>query len=178
MKIFFFLTIISFPEIFSTVQNNSLIDWSADRKLSWDDFKQRPDPSSPNAALTSSIIKYDFGYNNVDGLKFHIHCQFDKEKSWGRSKTDYILSHEQGHFDIAEIFARKLNKAFKEYTPASNIKKDINKIYSDLMHQLQAMQAQYDKETNFSINKPQQEEWLKKIKDQLKELEAYANYSN
>jgi hypothetical protein len=178
MKIFFLLSIIFFPKIFSPTRNDSLIDWSADKKLTWDDFKQRPDASSPNAALTSSIIKYDFGYNNVDGLKFHIHCQFDKERSWGRTKTDYILSHEQGHFDIAEIFARKLNKAFKEYTPTSNIKKDINKIYSDLMHQLQSTQEQYDKETNFSINKPQQEEWLKKIKDQLKELEAYMSYNN
>ena len=177
MQTFFSLAIIIFLKTFFPAQDNSLIDWKAGEKLSWSDFKKAPDPSSPNAALTSTIINYDFGYNSVDGLKFHIHCQFNKNNSWGRTKTDYILSHEQGHFDIAEIFARKLNKAFKEYTPTSNIKKDINKIYVDIVHQYEARQKNYDKETNFSINKPQQEEWLKKISDELKETEAYANYN-
>jgi hypothetical protein len=178
MKMLFAITIIIFPSFFSFSQSNHFIDWRADQKLTWDDFKEKPDAASPNAALTSSMIKYDFGYNNADGLKFHIYCQFDMEKSWGRAKTDYILSHEQGHFDIAEIFARKLNKAFKNYSPTTTMKKDINRIYTDLMQQLQDMQAQYDRETNFSINKPQQEEWLKKIKDELSGSEAYAKYNN
>ncbi len=177
MKILFLLLALSLSKKNAPEQNNSLIDWSADRKLSWADFKADPDPSSPNAALTSSIIKYDFAYNDAEGFKFHIHCQFNKSNSWGRTKTEYILSHEQGHFDITEIFARKLNKAFKEYKPGSDIKKEVTKIYKDTMHQLGEMQAQYDKETNFSRNKPQQEEWLKKITDGLKELQSYANYN-
>jgi len=89
----FIITMSIFPIFFSAPQSNPFIDWKNERKLTWDDFKQKPDAASPNAALTSSIIKYDFGYNNVDGLKFHIYCQFDMEKSWGRAKTDYILSH-------------------------------------------------------------------------------------
>ncbi|HLX91172.1 MAG TPA: DUF922 domain-containing protein [Puia sp.] len=152
------------------------IEWSAVRKLTWTDFKQRPDPSSPNAALTSSIIKYDFGYNDVDGLSFHIHCEFDPEASWGRTKTDYILSHEQGHFDITEIYARKLDKAFKEYKPTPDIKKKINKIYMGLMAELHEYQEKYDAATNFSLNHDKQQEWLQKISNQLKELEPYSNY--
>jgi hypothetical protein len=176
MKIFFSLVFISLLKIFFPGQNNSLIDWSAERKLTWSDFKKEPDPSSPNAALTNSIIRYDFGYSDAGGFKFRIYCQFDQDNSWGRLKTDYILSHEQGHFDIAEIFARKLNRAFKQYKPSSNIKKDINQIYKDTMHAFHDMQLQYDSETNFSINEPQQKEWIKKISDQLKESAAYAAY--
>jgi hypothetical protein len=177
MKFCFFLFIVSFSKIFLPGQDDSLIDWKPGLKLTWDDFRRPPDPSSPNAALTGTIIRYDFGYNSVDGLKFHIHCQFNKNNSWGRNKTDYILSHEQGHFDIAEIFARKLDKAFKEYTPTDNIKKDLNKIYSDIMHQYSERQLEYDKETNNSINKPEQEEWLRKISEELKDSQAYANYN-
>jgi hypothetical protein len=177
MKTFFLCTIISFSRMFFPVQDDSFIDWSANKKLIWDDFRKEADPNSPNAALTSSIIKYDFSYNSDGGLKFRIHCQFDKNKSWGRIKTDYILSHEQGHFDIAEIFARKLNKALKEYTPTPNVKKEVGKIYVDNMHAFRDMQDLYDKETDNSINHPQQAAWLKKIADQLKELEPYANYN-
>jgi hypothetical protein len=176
MKTFFLFTIISIAKIFFPGQDDSLIDWNVNIKLVWDDFKKEADPNSPNAALTSSMIKYDFAYNSDGGLKFHIHCQFDKNKSWGRVKTDYILSHEQGHFDIAEICARKLNKSFKEYTPTPNIKKEISKIYFGIIEEFQTMQDQYDAETNNSINHPKQEEWLKRISGQLKEMEAYANY--
>jgi hypothetical protein len=157
--------------------SNSLIDWNADRRLTWSDFKASPDPSSPNAALTGTNIKFDFSYSSDKGFQYHISCQFDKNKSWGRVKTDYILSHEQGHFDIAEIYARKLYKAFKEYNPdVKNANKEVNKIYEKVMSELTQAQKQYDHETNFSINKEKQMEWLKKIDDDLKSLQAYADY--
>ena len=45
-------------------------------------------------------------------------------------KTDYILKHEQGHFDIAEIFARKLNKKMSEYKfNKTTYKTDLKNIY-------------------------------------------------
>jgi hypothetical protein len=176
MKIFFSLLILSLAAGALPAQDNSLIEWRADKKLKWNDFKADPDPSSPNAALTTSIIRYDFAYSDAQGFIFHIHCQFNKNASWGRTKTDYILSHEQGHFDITEIYARRLNKAFKEYKAGADIKKEVNKIYKDTMHDLGERQNQYDQETNFSIKHPEQEQWLKKISEELKELEPFASY--
>jgi len=157
--------------------NSSLIDWSADRKLTWNDFKANPDRNSPNAALTGTSIKFDFSYNASKGFQYHISCQFDKNKSWGRIKTDYILSHEQGHFDIAEIYARKLWKAFREYEPdVENANKEVNRVYEKIMNELSETQKEYDHETNFSINKEKQMEWLKKIDDDLRNLQPYADY--
>ena len=92
-------------------------------------------------------------------------------------KTDYILTHEQGHFDIAEIFARKLNKLMKEYNFDWNTyRQDLKKIYQDVLDEKEDMQNKYDEETNHSINKEKQEEWLKKISGKLKELDAWADY--
>jgi len=34
-------------------------------------------------------------------------------------KNDYILSREQAHFDITELYAGKLNKILKAYKPNS-----------------------------------------------------------
>ncbi|MFI5154084.1 MAG: DUF922 domain-containing protein [Chitinophagales bacterium] len=157
-------------------QNDNLIDWSTSRRLTWSDFQAEPPKTPAAAALTSTTIKVDFGYFN-ETLTYHIHCRFDKSSSWGRVKNDYVLSHEQGHFDIAEIFARKLNEALRKYRPESqNIPKDVNKIYQDMMKKYYERQDEYDKETNFSMDKKKQEEWLKIIDDELTASDKLSNY--
>jgi predicted secreted Zn-dependent protease len=153
-----------------------LIDWTSSRRLSWEDFKAQPDGSSVNAALTSTNINIDYSFNNKD-FKYKIRCQFDPSKSWGRIKNDYILSHEQAHFDIAEIHARLLHKALKNYRfNAKTANKDIGEIYQKYMDEHRVMQEKYDDETNFSRNETQQKEWLKTIDSTLKNLESVAQY--
>jgi predicted secreted Zn-dependent protease len=145
--------------------------------LSWEDFKASPDGSSVNAALTSTNINIDYSYNNRE-FKYKIRCQFDPSKSWGRIKNDYILSHEQAHFDIAEIHARLLHKALKTYHfNAKTANKDIGEIYQKLIQEHHDTQEKYDEETNYSRNETQQQEWQKKIAERLKKLEEFAQYN-
>jgi len=154
----------------------NLIPWKADRKLTWDDFKAKPLQGTENAALTSSNINFSFRYG-TKGFTYSISCNFDKSRSWVRLKTDYILAHEQAHFDIAEIHARKLNKALGEYKyNEKTVSEDVNKIYDRLMQEHHQMQVQYDRETNHSIIHEKQKEWLKKVSTTLNSLSAYANY--
>ena len=161
--------------LFSATQSN-LLEWNSDRKLTWKDFKAEPDKNSTNAALTSSSINIEFGYNN-SGLKYNIKCRFDKNLSWGRIKNDYILAHEQGHFDIAEIHARKLNKLLKAYKFNSRtVGKDVNRIYDTVMKEHHGFQSQYDQETNYSRDAGQQNIWNMKIEEILQELQDYSNY--
>jgi len=156
--------------------NNNLIPWSTARKLTWSDFKGDPDPHSPNAALTSSNINIDFGYNNT-GFQYSIRCVFDKTRSWVRIPTDEVLAHEQGHFDIAEIYARRLNKALAGYRfNTQTVSKDVNDIYGNMMKEHRQAQVQYDQETDYSRNRVKQAEWLKKIAADLKSLSPFANY--
>ena len=160
----------------TVIQTNNLIPWSASRKLTWSDFKGTPDPHSSNAALTSSNINIEFGYDD-EGFQYSIKCSFDKNRSWVRIKNNEVLAHEQGHFDIAEIYARTLNKLMKAYRfNAKTASTDLNQLYESTMKQHRQAQTQYDQETDYSRNKPKQEEWLKKIADDLKGLEAFANY--
>src|SRR5690349_19213237 len=102
------LPFLSFPN------EDNIIDWSASRKLTWADFKGKPDPASTNAALTHSSITLSSEYSNKQ-IKYMVSCKFNKLLSWGRVKNDYILKHEQGHFDIAEAHARLLFKNLGEY---------------------------------------------------------------
>src|SRR2546423_4065612 len=83
------------------------IPWRPARRLTWDDYQC--DPVRNTDAVASTSTSLGISYQLVDSkLTYHITCGFSKSKSWGLLKTDYILAHEQGHFDITEIFARKL----------------------------------------------------------------------
>lgn len=175
MKIVLLLFTVSF---ISPFQQANLIEWSASRKLLWEDFRAQPNPNSTNAALTSSSINIEFNYNNT-GLRYTIKCRFDKNRSWGRIKNEHILAHEQGHFDIAELHARRLNKAMKNYVfNNKTVSKDVNAIYDSIMRLHNETQNLYDTETNYSRDFTTQEEWEKKIFNELKSMEPYARYGS
>lgn len=177
MKAIAFFTVILLPLFTgSFIKAPSYIDWSASRKLTWADFKGTVPPRAANAALTNSSIGFDMGYGN-NGFTYAISCRFDPEKSWGRVKTDLILKHEQAHFDITEIHARKLYQAFRNYTfNEKTVEKDVNEMYDRIMKLHQEMQHLYDAETEHSINTREQARWLAKIAAELKSLAAFAQY--
>ncbi|MBL7699502.1 MAG: DUF922 domain-containing protein [Chitinophagaceae bacterium] len=156
--------------------DENIIEWSPSRKLTWADFKGSPDPSSSNAALTNSTIKAEFGYNEK-GLTHSIKCMFNKRLSWGRIRNEYILNHEQGHFDITEAHARLLHKNLTEYKfNSKTVGDDINKIYGGTMKDHVAMQRQYDLLTNHSLDTAEQKKWDDKIDTMLKQLEKFSDY--
>jgi Bacterial protein of unknown function (DUF922) len=155
---------------------DDVLTWSDTRKLSWSDYKANPNPESDAAASTTTSLSIQYKISS-NSFTYTIQSLFSKTKSWGRHKSDYILSHEQGHFDIAEIFARKLHKKMSEYSfDRKSYQKDLNKIYQEVVDEKEEMQNEYDEETNHSINKEKQAEWLKKIAKKLEEYADYASY--
>lgn len=155
---------------------DSLIEWSVSRRLNWNDFRGTPPKDDTAAALSSTAIKIDWGYYSA-ALKYHIRCWFDQNLSWARTRNDSILIHEQGHFDIAEIYARRLNGALKKYHPdPQKIKNDVNTIYQHMIQEYFDRQDQYDRATNFSRDKKRQLVWLSKISEELESLKELANY--
>ena len=157
-------------------RNEELVIWHPVNKLSWNDYKAKPDPTSDAAASTTTYLTISYNISSSD-FTYKIESRFSRTRSWGLYKTPYILSHEQGHFDIAEIFARKLHKKMIDYRfDKKDYEKDLKKIYQDILDEKREMQDDYDKETNHSINKEKQEEWLKKIAKLLEEYAEYADY--
>ena len=160
----------------SQAKNEELISWHPDKKLTWADYKGTPKPESDAVASTATYLGIEYNFSNKN-FGYKITCSFSKTRSWGSHKTDYILSHEQGHFDIAEIFARKLNWRMSEYRFNKNsFQTDLKKIYDEITLEKETMQNDYDRETNHSIKRDKQAEWLKKIDKMLNEFEKHANY--
>lgn len=170
------ITAFIFPLFFSLYAEEDFIKWSENRKLTWDDFKAAPQQMGSTVAMTTTHLGFSYSITNGK-VTYVIDCQFEKKKSWGLVKNDWILKHEQGHFDIAEIFARKLNKAVGEYQFNKNtFQKDLDAIYKSVVNEKEKFQQLYDEETDHSRNKARQEEWLNKIEAELKNNKLWAGY--
>ena len=144
--------------------------------LTWDDFLCEPKRNTDAVALTSTALGISYNVSN-NQLNYEITCSFSKVKSWGILKTAYILAHEQGHFDITEIYARKLHKELLDYKfNRKTFRQDVNLIYDRVVKEKENLQFAYDGLTDHSRNKTVQQEWLDKIEQLLIETEPYADY--
>lgn len=125
-----------------SVNNEDIIEWSKECRLTWDDF-QRESPMELGAETAAGIIRKftdTVVFEREGKMIFQITCEgvlcyFNKKNSWvlEKQKTapnqEIILKHEQDHFDIAEIYAREYWKEIqklceKEFVCLGNSKKE------------------------------------------------------
>ena len=151
--------------------------WQPEYRLSWDDFLCEPLRNTEAVALTSTTLGLAYRIQNGK-LSYNINCGFSKKRSWALLKTPYILAHEQAHFDITEIYARKLNQQLKEtrFSKGASMQGQVNAIYEKMMKEKEAFQELYDGETSHSRNKAKQAKWLNKIDEMLAASQPYAAY--
>ena len=158
------------------LSDKSLIFYDANKKLNWNDFRGVVDASSVAAALTDAGFGYNSSYSYSAGkgtLSITVYCDFNKNTSWYKpeGKNDYILKHEQHHFDIAYIntmqFVDRLRRG--NYT-TTNYHRLIGAAYKECATSMNAMQNEYDDETQHGILKDKQQEWSDKIDKQLEAL--------
>jgi hypothetical protein len=155
------------------------IYWRPDYKLKWEDFQGIPDTNSQFGAVSRPGLKYHLSANE-DSLTVGVICFFIRSKSWSKyKKSDTLLMHEQLHFDIAELFARKLRKAFAEHKfNYPTARRDFNDLFLFNKQERLKMDSLYDKETDLSRNRKQQLLWNKKVKAELDKLKKFSSFQN
>ena len=147
--------------------------WDPAAKLTWGDFQGKVDPNSPFSASTVSGIVYKFRLSG-DGYSDSITAVFYRRESWVRIPRDGALLHEQGHFDITEIFARRLRKRLQSFIPKrGSLGRQLKKLYDEVEAERVAMENLYDMETKHSADGERQAEWSERIRKELKELEEF-----
>lgn len=157
---------------------DGMIFWQEGRSINWEDFKAAPNPSSPFDAEANSGVRYTYSYTtkgNTAQVNFEVHSFFNAHQSWIKTQkqTDFLLAHEQLHFDISELHARKLKKAFSEYKFSKTPKKEIEKIFNKINKERALMQVKYDEESDHSKNKLEQAKWKAFVKAELSTLSRY-----
>ena len=159
--------------------NNSKQDfiiWTSSKKLTREDF-EGTQPDSSNASAGASV-KLRVNYIIKEkSTSFDVRCVFFKKESWFvySDPGEHILLHEQGHFDIGEIFARRLRKDLYEavkYTPIISPRR-LDSLYKAHAKALDGMQVLYDGETNHSLIIDKQERWNFQIRKTLDSLNTY-----
>lgn len=156
-----------------SLQQDNYIPWTETRKLTWNDFKGKPDEKSPFKAKTESSLDIQISTKG-EAATITMVASFDMSRSWVKDKRDVLLQHEQTHFDIAELWSRMFKQRLQGKTfPFKNFQSILSRMHGEIQKEGRAMQAQYDKETGHSINEKAQAKWTKKIDADLKSLSEF-----
>ena len=163
--------------------SSGLKNWSAEDKLEWSDFRgSRP---AGNTYPENAMTHYEIvpGWWCVDGVfHFDVRVYFNQNESWvdAGMQSDDLLNHEQKHFDLAEVHARKIRKALSELeeNPCEMTEAEMNQfigeIVGNILAEEDAEQIKYDDETKHGTDQQAQEEWDTYISSELEKLKDYA----
>ena len=174
------------PLTFAGERNNSRseekeITWKKNRKLSWADF-QGPIPhdiDENTAAATYCGIGFEtntISTRNTD-LKIKVYNTFYINNSWAKPEemNDDVLAHEQGHFDLCELYTRKLRERLSNVNVDVNtLKPVLRSIYDKLQTEYKARQEAYEGETAHGVNIPQPRKWQQILERELSATEKWS----
>lgn len=169
-----------------------ILEWSAARRLSWDDFSGSiPSGTDENrVAATNASLAWSYEYRlewSRDRCVFSIvnvntFARFHKEGSWVRPghRTDAVLQHEQGHFDLTKVYKEKFAARTRDFIGSertcrgrndraatrwaeTEIAQLVGSIYDDIWRQYRQQQESYDAETRHGIDSVAQAAWSEEI---------------
>lgn len=135
-------------------------------QLTWDDFKGKPTDSNFLAVSRSGWDYWEHWADN-GSADYSVRGLFFPELSFSITTDSYTLKHEQGHFDINEIYVRRLNKQLKLFVRA-NDRPAAMKAQTKMWAERCITENLYDKETRCALDHTAQERWNIWILEQLK----------
>ena len=173
------LFVIGFLCMSSGVSEETTLSWREHLKLTWKDFRGKPQRNTGVAAVTASGITFGYSLQRTNskivGFKYTVDSHFYPNKSWydPALANDHILQHERLHFDITELYVRQLRKHLETLELSEHIQRDIKRLHDDANQQLAQMQNRYDKETDHSRNDSIQAKWQVFVANELNKWKTY-----
>jgi hypothetical protein len=156
------------------------IEWKLGYKLTWDDFRAKEKGSRGFAVAVTSC---GFGYNieHKENIRtITVFARFYCYESWWNDGIDIpaVLEHEQLHFDICELFGRKLYAGIKQLKSENKLtKKSLNALNDKLHEEYSIMQDLYDAESGHSTDGDMQKAWEDKIRQEIASLDEFEKHS-
>lgn len=147
--------------------------WDVSHPLTWDDFRgrMRSGAGDNTAAETSCGIAIETNLVTDRGVaKVYVFNTFDKQQSWVREGYDRaeVLKHEQTHWDICELYTRKMQACFDAaHITGVNLHQLVGDIYDQVTNEYLAQQQRYELETEHGTVPEAQERWSAMITRQL-----------
>ena len=85
----------------------------------------------------------------------------------------HVLGHEQLHFDITELYARKFRHLIDQIKVSNSVRGQLKTLHNTINKELSQLQNKYDSETNYSRNVDAQTKWKTYIADELEKFSKY-----
>ncbi|MBT2556339.1 hypothetical protein J7E24_00930 [Hymenobacter sp. ISL-91] len=151
------------------------IVWQPNRRLRVADFKG-PVANRPFQAATSSNIRYRYAGLGLGKVRLTVETYFSCPDSYFKpSATDsLVLAHEQVHFDITELYARRFVRQLgQQATNTRELQQKHEILFRQLQSESQLLQDAYDSETY--EDPALVAAWQQRIARELAELQAYAD---
>jgi hypothetical protein len=148
--------------------------WSARRGLAWDDFQGSP-PSVGAEGAKISYTLYSGWKCRGDVFEFRVIAGFRPRQSWVKAivlndstQRRTVLGHEQTHFDLAEVYARRMQRAFGDLArPCAKTDAELSALAQRLAQEEKAEQRRYDAETDHGLLADQQGAWDRDVARRL-----------
>lgn len=162
--------------------DDGLLYWAQERRLTLNDFrgtrkipdtiyigsKRSTDPHRLGVILTAIDVQVKSDRNRT---LFTVRAVMDKHRSWILNTGDRVsLKHEQGHFDICEMYTRVMRRELRKATSIDRSKV----IYEEVLAAESAEHDAFDRENTFEkggITKA----WADKIARRLKQLQPFSD---
>lgn len=148
--------------------------WSAGRPLAWGDFRGSP-PSEGSEGAKTSYTLYSGWQCRGDVFDIRVIAGFRPRESWVKAivlndsaQRRSILRHEQTHFDLAEVHARRMRQEFRDLSrPCAKTDAELRALAQRLAQEEKAEQRRYDDETNHGLLTDQQAAWSRDVARRL-----------
>jgi hypothetical protein len=140
--------------------------WSSARALGWPDFQGAAPADGSEGALTAYSLVYGLTCTGRN-FDFAVSAAFLPSRSWVKpvvlANPDLnarTLRHEQTHFNLTEVYARRMRKYFAALVnPCSQSDDDLREQADRLVAAEAADQAHYDSDTGHGLDSSSQQWW-------------------
>lgn len=162
-----FILLLVISNLSSADPSGDELTWSADRPLSWEDFRTRTGRPEFFKAFSYTGMRYTVDAPDGKQVNIEVEAYFVHSKSWVHHdhKRESLLRHEQGHFNLTAIYAHQLDSLLQPYEVGIEEFMDnkmigrVEVIFDSLYASLQDEQDRYDRETGHSTLVKEQDYW-------------------
>lgn len=172
------VTVQVFTADYKNRPGSDTIYYNFNQPLTWNDFQGKVPGSVPWGAMTASGFSFNSSMKEEDNnleISVGIYTFFTRHDSWKKPEVNsaYHLEHEQHHFDITRLGAVKLEDEIrKAHFTVNNYRTLLNSIFDRVYREEMVWQKEYDEQTQNSKDTAQQQQWNKKISDEIKKLKS------
>jgi hypothetical protein len=154
------------------------VPWSASRRLTWDDFRGVPPAGEKERAAETAYSLFYAVSCKGRTFDFQVVAAVLPRQSWVRPSvlTDAVqnsrtLRHEQTHFDLSEVHARRMRRYFAELSqPCMKSSSELEALSDRLIRDETAAQRRYDEETSHGRLAQRQATWDADVARQIAAL--------